>query len=483
VYRRMHFAAATLVAGLVVACSSSGTDPVAPTASTTARFSTTGYTATAQMIWPAAQEIKGWGIYPASGANPFWDAPNAQDAVYRLGVNYVRDQLDPALYVSGTTVSNIVLNTSMLNQYIAKIAYAKAHGVTGYVLAIWSPPAKWKTNNSILGTVNGNQGYLQSWAEPYLVAFATKVMLALKSSKIGLPVAFSVQNEPSHVAPYAGCTYTPAQWQKLVQDMRGSFDYAGLQSVKLIGPETGEYTQAVYYNYLTGAPGYFGGLGYPQLTGYLDQAIGAYSFHTYAECSIWQTQQAVAAHPKDMWMTEYGNPRGSTELEWTLDMASAMAAHLVIVPHNYWFWWMAWTSASGAPPFGQLMSGHPNPTLSKRYWVLHDIFWTVRPGWHVNHMTTNDASLETGWNNQDQCTARVNLIGFSSPDGKQAMVEVINTTNSNKTIQVANLPGTTQTAHYTDANHNEAYQRTTNVYKGYSTIISPPNSIVIAVMK
>jgi O-glycosyl hydrolase len=477
----MPFATATLVAGLVVACTSSETDPVAPTSH--ARFSTVAPTATAQFIWPAAQEIKGWGVYPASGGNPFWNAPAVQTAVYQLGVNYIRDQLDPALYVSGTTPSSIVLNTALLNQYIAKIAYAKAHGVTGYVLAIWSPPAQWKTNNSILGEVGTNQGYLQSWAEPYLVAFATKVMLALKASQIGLPVAFSVQNEPSHIAPYAGCQYTPAQWQKLVEDMRGSFDYAGLQSIVLIGPETGEYTQAVYYDYLTGAPGYFGGLGYPQLTGYLDKAIGAYSFHTYAECSIWQTQQAVAAHPKDMWMTEYGNPVGTTELQWTLDMASAMAAHLVIVPHNYWFWWMAWSATSGAPPFGQLMGGTTTPIYSKRYWVLHSLFWTVRPGWHVNHMTTNDATLQTGWGTQDQCTARVNLIGYSSPDGTQAVVEVINTTSDNKQIQVANLPGTVQTAYYTDANHDMAYQQTTNVYKGYSTVSAPANSVVIAIMK
>ena len=481
-YRRKQFATAAIVAALVVACTSSETDPVAPSRDTGARFSTVTPTATAQFIWPRMQQIKGWGVYPASGANPFWNAPSVESAVYRLGVTLIRDQLDPALYVSGTKLSDIVLNQSVLNQYIAKIAYAKAHGVQNYVLAVWSPPAAWKTNGSILGLSNGHQGWLQPWAEPYLVAFITKVMLALKSSQIGLPVAFSVQNEPSHVAPYAGCQYSPAQWQQLIQDVRGSFDYAGL-NITLMGPETGEYTQAVYYNYLTGAPGYFGGLGYPQLTGYLDHAVGAYSFHTYAECSIWQTQQAVVAHPKDMWMTEYGNPAGSTEIEWTLDMMSALAAHLIIVPHNYWFWWMAWTHTSGPPPFGQLLGGQTTPIYSRRFWALHTLFWTVRPGWYVNRLTTNDASLQTGWGSQNQCTARVNLMGFSSPDGRQAVVMVVNTTSQNKQIQVANLPGTSQTSYRTDAWNDAVQQQATNVYRGFSTISVPANSIVIATMK
>lgn len=484
-YRRKQFATAALVAVLVVACTSSETDPVAPTHTTGARFSTVTPTATAQFVWPAMQEIKGWGVYPSSGGNPFWNAPSVQGAVYRLGVTVIRDQVDPALYVSGTTVSNIVLNTAILNQYIAKIAYAKAHGVQSYVLAVWSPPAQWKTNGSILGSVNGNLGYLHGWAEPYLVAFVTKVMLALKSSQIGLPIAFSVQNEPSHIAPYAGCMYTPAAWQQLVKDVRYSFDHWGLNNVTLIGPETGEYTQAVYYDYLTGAPGYFGGLGYPSLNGgaYLNYAIGAYSFHTYAECSLWQTQQAVAAHPKDMWMTEYGNPQGSTEIQWTLDMMSALGAHLIIVPHNYWFWWMAWTATSGPPSFGTLLGGTTTPIYSRRFWALHTLFGTVRPGWRVNRMTTTDASLQTGWGSQNQCTARVNLFGFSSPDGKQAVVEIVNTTNSNKQIQVANMPGTVQTSFRTDAWNDAVQQQTTNVYKGYTTISAPANSIVLALMK
>jgi hypothetical protein len=483
VYRSMQLMAATVVAALVVACTSSETDPVAPSHTTGARFNITP-TATAWYYGTPRQPIKGWGIYPAGGSNPFYSAPNVQSAIYQLGVTHVRDAIDPALYVSGTTVSNMVLNTRLLNQYVAKIAYAKAHGAESYVLAVWSPPAVWKTNHSLLGTYNGQAGYLQTWAEPYFEAFVTKVMLALKSSSIGLPVAFSIQNEPAHLAPYNGCQYPPDQWRRVMQNVRASFDYWGLKSVVLFGPETGQYTPGLFSNFVTRAPGYFGGINYPSLSGYLDYAVGAYAYHTYAECSLALTQQAVALHPKDMWMTEFGAPSGSNELQWTLDLMSAMAAHLIIVPNNYWFWWAGWSPTTGAPSYGQLLGGTTNPIYSKRYWALKKLFTTVRPWWRVHQLSTSDPSLQTGWGTQNQCLARVNLIGFSSPDGSHVVIEIVNTSSSNKELQIGGLPSafSVQNSWRTDAWSDMVEQHATNVYHGFSTISAPANSVVIAQM-
>jgi O-glycosyl hydrolase len=479
-YRRTQLAAATMVAGLLVACTSTDTDPVAPGSHTLPRFSTVGATSTAWFYANGQQQIKGWGLYPGAGGNPFWDAPAIQNAIYGMGATIIRDQIDPALYVSGSTLSNMVLNTTLLNQYIAKIQVAKSKGISGYILSVWSPPALWKTNGSILGEVGTNVGYLQTWAEPYFVAFLTKVLLQLKASSIGLPIALSIQNEPAHIAPYGGCEYGVVQWQRVIQEVRGSLDYAGLGGVTLFGPETGQYTTATYMDPVSQTPGYFGGLGYPNLTGYLDHAVGAYAFHTYAECSIWQTQQAVAAHPKDMWMTEFGNPIGTTELQWTLDMMSAMAAHLVIIQHNYWFWWLGWSPSTTAPPFGQLLGGTTTPIYSKRFYALQKLFWTVRPGWFVHNLYSSDPDLQAGLGTQNPCTARVNIIGFTNPTGSQAVVEITNVTSNNKQVQIGGLPGSVQTSWRTDAWNDMVQQQTTNVYKGYSTVSVPANSVVIA---
>ena len=486
-YRRMQFAVAALAAALAFACTSTATDPVSPTHNTTgARFSTVTPTATAWFYGSTPQqEIKGWGVFPSSGGDPFYWSQSVEDAMYRMGVTIVRDQIDPALYVSGTNVNNIVLNQSLLNQYIAKIAYAKAHGAQGYILAVWSPPALWKTNHSLLGNNNGSIGSLSSWAEPYLVAFVTKVILALNSSQVGAPIGFSVQNEPSNVVAYPGCLYTPAQWQQLMQDVRGSFDYWGLKYVKLLGPEASQYTPAIYSNYKTLAPGYLGGPGYPSLdnNSYLNYAIGAYSFHLYGQCSVTQTQQAIAMHPKDIWMTEYGRPNGTTEIQWTIDMMSTMAGHFITVPVNYWFWWLGWAWTNGAPSKGQLLGGTTSPVYSKRYWALQKLFTTVRPGWRVVRMTTTDPSLLTALGTQSQCDPRVDLIGFASADRTTAVVEIINPTTSNKQIQVGGLPGTGMTSYRTDAWNDMVLQQNTNVYKGYSTVSVPANSVVIAIMK
>jgi O-glycosyl hydrolase len=467
----------------VFACTSSETDPVSPPGKTTgARFSTVTPTATAWFYGSTPlQEIKGWGVYPSAGGDPFYWSHSVEDAVYRLGVTVVRDQLDPALYVSGTNVNNIVLNQSLLNQYIAKIAYAKAHGVQSYILAVWSPPARWKTNGSLLGASNA---WLYDWAEPYMVAFVTKVMLALRSSRVGTPIAFSVQNEPSNVVGYPGCLYTPAQWQRIMQDVRGSFDYWGLSYVKLIGPEASQYTPAIYYNYKTLAPGYLGGPGYPSLgSSYLNYAVGAYSFHLYGQCSVTQTQQAIARHPKDMWMTEYGRPNGTTEIQWTIDMMSTMAGHLITLPVNYWFWWLGWAWTSGAPSKGQLLGGTTSPVYSKRYWALQKLFTTVRPGWHVVRLTTTDASLLTALGNQSQCDPRVDLIGFSSPDRSTAVVEIVNNTSYNKQIEVGGLPGSWYTSYRTDAWNDMVQQQSASMWQGNATISAPANSVVIAIMK
>jgi O-glycosyl hydrolase len=474
--------AAALVAAFVLACSSSGDNN--PTSVTASRFATMSAsatpTATANVtLW--AQELKGWGVYPGAGSLAFYKRPQIEQVIYDLGATFIREQIDPALYKGGSTLSNMWIDQSLLNGYISKIQTAKAHGVRGYILSVWSPPAAWKTNGSILGVVNGNVGYLKSWDEAAYVAYLTKVLLLLKSSPIGLPIALSIQNEPAHTAPYGGTRYEPAQWQRVIKSVRGSFDYNGLGSVVLFGPETGQYTPAIYSNYITNTPGYLGGVGYPALNNAaLNHAVGAYAFHTYAECSLTNTINAMHAHPKDAWMTEYGNPIGSNDLAWTFDMLSAMAAHLVIIPHNYWAWWMGFNPSSSAPGFGVLVSGQTSPIYSKRYWALKKLWNMVRPGWHVQHMWSSDPDLPAEAGSQDPCTARVRIMTFKSGDGKAAVVMVVNTTANIKSVKVGGLPGSSVHTFRTDAWRDmEAYQNT-NVYKGYSTLSIPPRTAVLA---
>jgi O-glycosyl hydrolase len=497
-----RFLAAALAAGTAVcvpACTSS--DATAPTthpaalARLLADASAAGTIASnAWISGTPSQMLKGWGVYPAGGTGAFYNKAGFEDAVYAVGVTFVREQIDPALYVSGTTVGNMVLNQSLLNAYIAKLKSAQAHGAATYIMAVWSPPPSMKTNNSTAAWIDANHdgvvqsnelGYLKTASEPAFVAYLTKVMLSIKASGLSLPTMLSIQNEPEHAALYSGCIYTPAQWQKVIQDVRGAFDYNGLSGIGLFGPETGTYTASIYSNYITDTPGFLGGPGFAGLdTTYLDHAVGAYAHHMYGECSLTQMQEAMAAHPKDAWLDEFSEIElnGSSELLRTIDMFRSIGAAMVIVPHNYWAWWNGYTASSGAPDGQSLIGGTTTPIYTKRYWVLKKLFTTVRPGWTVRKMTTSDASLQVAAGSQDQCAARIDLMAFVNGNWTQTAVLMSNTSNNTRVITVNGLEGSSITPYLTNAWNDMQPEYTNGSFtKGVATITVPAQSIVLAV--
>ncbi|MCL2193239.1 MAG: hypothetical protein FWB78_07575 [Treponema sp.] len=110
------------------------------------------------------------------------------------------------------------------------VRHVNARG--GYVLASpWSPPAVWKSNNSIVGT---GRAYLrpmfyQAYAN-YLREFA-QIM-----ANNGAPLfAIQIQNEPNFEAHYDGCWWTPAQMRDFFREV-GWFTRAGRSGVT--GPDS-----------------------------------------------------------------------------------------------------------------------------------------------------------------------------------------------------------------------------------------------------
>src|ERR1700761_7301767 len=103
-----------------------------------------------------AQTVKGWGCYPSyfdssqpNNTADIFDKPLIQDAIYNLGITYIRVSLDNRLYVSGTALTGtntIVLNQAAVTDLANQIKIAQAHGVNNYIMSCWSPPGVWKTN-------------------------------------------------------------------------------------------------------------------------------------------------------------------------------------------------------------------------------------------------------------------------------------------------------------------------------------------------
>ncbi|HZS61028.1 MAG TPA: hypothetical protein VFA43_17265 [Gemmatimonadaceae bacterium] len=431
-------------------------------------------TATAA-LGPTAQVIKGWGMYPTGGAG-LYGRQQVSNAIYASGITFTRVAFVPQLYVSGSTVSDIVLDPTQIAILIQALQNSEAYGVSSYIASVWSPPASMKTNNSL------NGGSLSTSAEAAYVAYLTKIVLTLHSAGMPLPMAVSIQNEPEHPATYSSDVYTVAQWQRVITAARASFDANGLSSVTLFGPETGTFSGAIWSDPYAKTPGYLGGGGFPSLaTSALDNAVGAYAFHAYGECELVRVGAGMKAYPKDAWMTEFSAPQGTTELDWTIDTYRALAAHFVVLPFNYWAWWLGWASSSTPPSGGELLTGSTSPIYSKRYWALKQLWTTVRPGWYVTPMTTTDPDLQIGIGNQDPCSVRVDLLAFTSPDHSTVAVLMTNTTTSNKVIAVGGLPGTSVIAYRSDASNDMAAQAAVPIKSGTANIVLPPATAILAV--
>jgi O-glycosyl hydrolase len=431
-------------------------------------------TATAALGTPA-QIVKGWGMYP-TGNGGLYGQTQIADAIYASGITFTRVAFAPQLYVSGSTVNDIVLDQTQLVILIQSIQQAESYGVNSYIASVWSPPASMKTNDALAG------GSLDSTAESAYVAYLTKIVMALGQSGVGLPSAVSIQNEPEFTATYSSAVYPVAQWQRVIVAARASFNANGLSGVTLFGPETGEFQGPIWFNPTTLTPGYFNGAGFPALANSsLNNAVGAYALHAYGECAIQQVEAGMQAYPKDAWMTEFSAPNGTTETDWMIDTYRALAAHLVVLPFNYWAWWNGWASSSGPPDDGSLLGGTSTPIYSKRYWALKQLWTTVRPGWQVVPMTTTDPTLQVGMGSQNPCTVRVDLLAFVSPNGTTAAVLMTNTTTANKLLAVSGLPGTTVQAYESDVNNDMVPQPVVAITNRTANIPLPPNSAVLAV--
>lgn len=447
----------------------------------------------------AKQALKGWGLYPVGESG--LPSTAVGDSLYTMGANYIRDQLDPSMYTSGTTYP-VTINSATLTNWVNKWNDAKTRTgstIKNYVLSIWSPPAAFKTNGSVDGYILGDNnpadsnhvGYLIRSDEGAFVAYITTVLDSLKSRSVGLPAALSVQNEPLNLVDYPGCLYTDTSgattWGSVVKSLRGSLDYIGITAAKTIlyGPETSNYA---------GVSPFFGGNGFPSLTpsNYLDSAVTNFAFHTYFEgvaavIDSTTTGMTDASPQRDSWMTEYSQPAGSSKVDWLLNTFSDMGAALVIVPNNYWFWWDGWLSAPDTEQYGVLMTGTSTaPYPSKRYYALKKIWTYITPGnWKVAPMgSTTDSDLHIALGTQSGDDPQVDLWAFNSTDGTQIAVIISNHTTKEKILNIGGFPTTFTAQHswMSDSTHDMWADTSTNVYEGYTTIHIEPRSLKFAVM-
>lgn len=473
--RRQACLIGMLVAGAIVAACNSTEHATAPRprfAAGTAPYDS------AVMNAPWAQEIKGWGAY-AVGELPA--NQSAYTTMLQMNLTFIRDKIDCAtIYDSGTTMTDMVLDTVVLDEWIAKWHTAKAAGL-GYVLSIWSPPAQFKTNGSCSGDLGGTRdstriGYLKFADVPAFAVYVTKVMQYLAKSSVGLPMALSIQNEPNKDVSYDGCQYVDTVYQYALKQVHYDLSTNGV-NVTLLAPETSNYGAAITY---------LGPNSFEDLTNdaYLDSSVNAYAWHSYTQCEWPDAAAGVAAHPKDAWMSEFANPTGGHELAWALQTFGIMGADLVLVPNNYWAWFLGWGNTSSPPDSSNLMTGQGPFNFSKRYLTFKKLWQMVRPGWSVKTFASmSDTSVHITASQTD-CNPVIQMVAFSDAKNDTTVVLIVNTTSNDKSIRINTFPPNfnAQNSWRSDSTSDTIPQAGSNVFDGYSTVQVPHRSIVIAKM-
>jgi len=406
-----------------------------------------------------SQLVKGWGLDPGVGNNPFWhyQGPQAESLLYHMGLTFIRDQLDYALYDTGTTISNITLNSAQLTAYETKWDSAKVHGM-GYMLSVWSPPARFKDSIGLDG------GKLDSTdGRPSFVAFMTVLLNHLNSSTVGLPKALSIANEPDKKANYPSTPYDTALWEETLDNSRGSFNFAGYSSMPTIGPELSAFDSALTFlgdnSDTTIDGGYF-----------YHTALSAYAFHTYGDDDWSSLQSFINNHKKDVWMTEYSQPlyQGNSQVAKAIDLMSALGAHFEIIPTNYWAWWLGSAyadtdvQANGSPGAGTLILDdtlHNRLEVTSMFYTLRKLFQNVIPGsWRVQYVTSYYTKSAhplryTTSGQESSGQPRIDVYAFEETDSRKTVVVVSNWTNDDKRLTLIGLPTsyTTQQGYVSDS--------------------------------
>jgi glucuronoarabinoxylan endo-1,4-beta-xylanase len=244
---------------------------------------------------------------------------------------------------------------------IATAQLAASNGALVWVASM-SPPAGWKTNNSLTdggylcdGTNGcGGVNHYQDYAN-YLVTF-----IQTYASSYGINLyGISIQNEPDQVVSYQSCQWTDTQLDNFIKNYLGpSLSRAGLKT-KIIMPE----------------PSCWGCLSSYDDTTMNDSAAAAYvsilAAHQYD-----YAYDAQNTYGKRLWETEVSdfNP---TDLSITdgLNYAALVHNSLTLANVNAWHWWALVHST----PDNQCLicSGTP----AKRLYTLGNFSKFVRPGW------------------------------------------------------------------------------------------------------
>jgi O-glycosyl hydrolase len=423
------------------------------------------------------QEIRGFGVFAGqleNGSFCLLDQPEIRKAIYgELGISVVRVQLIPSFYKAETGGLDFQQIDKLLIRQLEQLG---EYGLdSNYITSIWSPPPSMKTCPTTSGTCeNGAPNFLQESAEEDYVKFISEIFLYLRSKGMRLPRYHSIQNEISYAPQWNGCVYGPEQWQRVLRKMRDGFNANGLREIGLIGPENTAYSAAI--NFLGGRN--FKLLDNKETAG----LIGAVAVHGYGKGS-WNSEAGKYATLMrnglqkadrlgfECWMTEWSLPEGKNEHEMSMNALRKFSRENVYVPFQYWLWWMGWRNhfSNEELMYGEGDALHKTPL----YHAFRHIWNTVKPGYRVKHLMTDDPDLNAFDPNY------VDMVAWDSP--RHLVVLIVNHTAAEKRMNIQGLPGKNLEIRYVNDNRHGDDPEIMQIVSGEARRVPVPGKTIVII--
>lgn len=206
----------------------------------------------------------------------------------------------------------------------------------------WSPPARFKTNGSIIG------GSLITDSSAAYATYLDNFAKYMAANNAGL-YAVSVQNEPDIAVTYESCNWTAQQMHDFVKGYAGT-----ITTAKVIAPESFNFNHNMSDPILND-----------------DAAAANISIvggHIYGAGLV--DYPLARTKGKDVWMTEHLD----TTTTWTADLATAKEINdcLATANFNAYIWWY------GIRFYGPVSE---SDVVTKRGYVISQFARFIRPGY------------------------------------------------------------------------------------------------------
>ncbi|MCE4554482.1 glycoside hydrolase family 30 beta sandwich domain-containing protein [Roseateles cellulosilyticus] len=305
---------------------------------------------------------------------------------------------------------------------------AKAKGVTLFA-SPWTPPAAWKSNNSL---INGGTLLSSRYGDyaGHLLSFANY----MSSGNAGL-YAISIQNEPDWAPAYESCQWTGAQFVSFLQGQGSRFG-----SLKVIAPESLGFNKSLSDPMLNDATAV--------------QHVDIIGGHLYGTTP--SDYPLARSKGKELWMTEHYTDNTDAN-NWTAALPVAQELHRSMVSnYSAYVWWYIRRS------YGLLTE---DGAISKRGLVMSQYAKYVRPG------DVRIAATEKPYSD-------VYVTAYKNSAGKIVVVAV-NTGSSQRqlvlTLQAGSATSFAKTR--TTATNSNEYAGTYAVSGGKATAYIDPSSV------